>query len=709
MDRIIEITVKGSYIKKDTKNGGVLGEGNSKYMRIIFDEGWTGLAKKVTFWNAKGQNPVVRTLTADKLTDILVSELDYTIPIPSEPLEFEGEFTYVIDGYEEGKRIRSLADTLEVNYAPMEENAGEPVDPTPTQAEQLQSQIDTLLSDISEQAVIANNAKETAIEHANIATEQAQLAATEVENAKEQVNIATEQANIATNKATEATNAANTAAVKVSEATAQANIATEKANEAAESANSAGISAVSASNSATSAEVSATTASAAVQIVDEKINEVDEKINQIDSNINIATQAAQTATTKANEAKESATNATNAATSASANATKAETAAQEAKNYAEQAGAAVGGDFVTRPELEGFATEEYVDNALANFEGGITEIPVATTDTLGGIKVGEGLEITAEGILSVEGGIHSNIGYTEVDLLTSPATATGTFSLTDSVFNYDEIQVESFIMSVTTPPKEMHKEIARILPSQIKNNTLNEFALSHYTANNSNYIIAYGFTADGLSLAVDSLIKGSNWASRTAGVSRVIGINYDIKVLEGAVNVDNTPTAGSENVVTSGGVKTYVDTQVATKVDATYVNNAVSPKADTTYVDNQISAVNTALANKADTNYVNNRVLIAEQTAAAKAVVKKFTATIPTSGWTSSFPYTVTITVDGMLASDSNFPVSPVYSDTLSTRMAQAEEWGKVTMIAAGNNSIVVTCDEEKPTTAIPIQITVVR
>ena len=293
-----------------------------------------------------------------------------------------------------------------------------------------------------------------------------------------------------------------------------------------------------------------------------------------------------------------------------------------AKYYSEQAKATVTGDYVTRPEfqegIKDFATEAYVDEAVANASGGITEIPVATADALGGIKVGEGLEITEDGVLSVEGGMHSNIGYTEVELLGTSATAKGTFALSDSVFNYDEIQVEVFIMSATTPAKAMHKEVARILPSQIKDNEENEFTLSHYTANNSNYSVAFGFTADGSSLFVDAVTKGSNWSSRTAGVSRVIGINYDIKVLEGAINVDNTPTAGSENVVTSGGIKTYVDTQVATKVDATYVNNAVSSKvdatyvtnaisgkADTSYVNSQISAVNTTLNSKADTSTVN--------------------------------------------------------------------------------------------------------
>lgn len=86
-----------------------------------------------------------------------------------------------------------------------------------------------------------------------------------------------------------------------------------------------------------------------------------------------------------------------------------------------------------------------------------------------------------------------------------------------------------------------------------------------------------------------------------------------------------------------------------------------------------------------------------------------YTATIPTTGWSATAPYTQTISVTGMLATDANFPVSPVYSSTLATRQAQQEAWGKVSMIEAGADTITVTCDEEVPTEAIPIQIMVVR
>lgn len=203
MDRTIKIDVRGSYIRKDNKVGGVQGEGNSTIMNITFDEAWNGLSKKVTFWNAKGLNPVERTLTADLLTDITESISDYSVSIPPEPLEFAGEFTYVIDGYMDGKRKRSVSDKLEVKYAPVADDAGEPSDPTPTQAEQLQKQIDGLLGGIQEERIAAEDAKDTALEAAEnallseIAAEEHAKAAKASEEAAKEAEIAAKEADAA--------------------------------------------------------------------------------------------------------------------------------------------------------------------------------------------------------------------------------------------------------------------------------------------------------------------------------------------------------------------------------------------------------------------------------------------------------------------------------------------------------------------------------
>lgn len=90
-----------------------------------------------------------------------------------------------------------------------------------------------------------------------------------------------------------------------------------------------------------------------------------------------------------------------------------------------------------------------------------------------------------------------------------------------------------------------------------------------------------------------------------------------------------------------------------------------------------------------------------------KAETKEYNAIIPTEGWTETAPYTIEIAVLGMLVTDKNFPVSPIY--TAEEYAAQSEAWNKISFIDAGTDKITVTCMDEKPTTAIPIQITVVR
>ena len=87
---------------------------------------------------------------------------------------------------------------------------------------------------------------------------------------------------------------------------------------------------------------------------------------------------------------------------------------------------------------------------------------------------------------------------------------------------------------------------------------------------------------------------------------------------------------------------------------------------------------------------------------------KTFTATLAASSWSSTAPYTLALTVTGILASD--YPhVSPVYSDTLATALNQKEAWAMVSRAKAEANKITFTCFEEKPTTNIPIQIEVNR
>ena len=127
---MIEIDVSGKEIKQSGQNCGVCGEGNSTEMHLIFGSDWDSYSKRVVFYDAHGQTPTAVLISG--------SSAIQTISIPFEPLKYEGDIEYVIEGSKENTKKKSVAGRLRVRYAPMTEGAGAPEDVTPTQAEQLQ-------------------------------------------------------------------------------------------------------------------------------------------------------------------------------------------------------------------------------------------------------------------------------------------------------------------------------------------------------------------------------------------------------------------------------------------------------------------------------------------------------------------------------------------------------------------------------------------
>lgn len=84
------------------------------------------------------------------------------------------------------------------------------------------------------------------------------------------------------------------------------------------------------------------------------------------------------------------------------------------------------------------------------------------------------------------------------------------------------------------------------------------------------------------------------------------------------------------------------------------------------------------------------------------------TATLSTTWSGSSAPYTQVLSVAGILSTDTPH-IMPVYSTTNSTAIAQKEAWACVSKAITSDGKITFTCFEDKPTTAIPIQIEVNR
>lgn len=156
MDRIIEVKVGGNYIRKDKKTAGVRGEYEVAILRIEFDESWDEYEKSITFWDARGLRPVFRELDATRLENHAQSKRVFLVPIPEEPMAVAGDMTFVIDGIVEGKKQRSMSDKLEVKDAPMSGDAVPPVEPTPSDVEQMRLE----LARINDSILEAVDAKE---------------------------------------------------------------------------------------------------------------------------------------------------------------------------------------------------------------------------------------------------------------------------------------------------------------------------------------------------------------------------------------------------------------------------------------------------------------------------------------------------------------------------------------------------------------------
>lgn len=84
------------------------------------------------------------------------------------------------------------------------------------------------------------------------------------------------------------------------------------------------------------------------------------------------------------------------------------------------------------------------------------------------------------------------------------------------------------------------------------------------------------------------------------------------------------------------------------------------------------------------------------------------TATLDEGQWSNSAPFEQSIVIPGIIESDVPH-ITPVYSTTNTTAIAQKEAWACVSNAIAENGVIRFICFEDKPTATIPIQIEVNR
>lgn len=140
-----------------------------------------------------------------------------------------------------------------------------------------------------------------------------------------------------------------------------------------------------------------------------------------------------------------------------------------------------------------------------------------------------------------------------------------------------------------------------------------------------------------------------------------------------------------------------LSTEDYTAADKTKLANIESEANKTIVEQTTGTSTSSVMSQDAVTTQLNN-----------KATTALYTATLLSSGWSSSAPYTQTVSVSGILSTDT--PIADVVLDVVtSTAMAQISAWMCVSKIETADGYITATCLENKPEIDIPIQLKVVR
>lgn len=140
MPRTINVTVSGQFVKKDSKNAGVMGEGNVTSFRVTFDDSWSGYGKRIVWRNANGGNPISVVLFDPSSGQ--ETAISYVTKIPAEPLEFPGWCSFTLEGYKDEDGEHSVSFSVS-DHLLVEESDGynKPAEPTPSLAQQVMEEL----------------------------------------------------------------------------------------------------------------------------------------------------------------------------------------------------------------------------------------------------------------------------------------------------------------------------------------------------------------------------------------------------------------------------------------------------------------------------------------------------------------------------------------------------------------------------------------
>ena len=194
----------------------------------------------------------------------------------------------------------------------------------------------------------------------------------------------------------------------------------------------------------------------------------------------------------------------------------------------------------------------------------------------------------------------------------------------------------------------------------------------------------------------------------SAGVTPVDTSKWGVMTYKGTDGVDGA--AGADGLTTSvngvtqvGGAITLtpddfsdgITNKVFSATEKTKLGTIAEGATATPVVDNLTSTSTTSALSANQGKVLKSMV---------DALLDVKTATIGTTWTGSSAPYTQTVSVSGVTAAD-NSTIVPVYSADNATAILEKTAWSAISKAETGTGNIVFTCFEEKPVTAINIEI----
>ncbi len=150
MERQIQVKVTGEFVQKDSKNAGVQGEANASGLHIVMSEDWKRFSKRIIWRNARGEKPVSVLLYrgVDALADG-EDPLVFDTTIPAEPLALAGWCSFTIEGFRETDPSAVAVTVTDYLLVKPNDSYNTPKEPTPSQAQQLQWEIDSVAKEVA--------------------------------------------------------------------------------------------------------------------------------------------------------------------------------------------------------------------------------------------------------------------------------------------------------------------------------------------------------------------------------------------------------------------------------------------------------------------------------------------------------------------------------------------------------------------------------